>query len=400
MIRLTQPVLAAALAASLTPSLLAGCGDDGGGDDDPGGERPDGAVLVAERFTTPDGRVMYMGAFPELPSQDVDISQLTELGDGDVFACGGNAFFFDSEALSITKFVVEDDLSLTRGVTLQVGQEGITGWTGAHVCASETRAFIFESTGGRAVEWNPSTMVIVDAFDVPRPTVADGLDVFFFEPYVVGDLVYFPAEALSWDTLATGEAIVGTFDLTDESMTYTYDDRCGPGLSGHVTSDGAFYRYQGYQAFFAEYGPDPAAAPDCVLRIEAGAKEFDPTYVQALGPTNNMWAIDDHTAVIMQIDPAAQLPAAEDPWSWFELPIVATAVDLRTGEMTAYPGLSNEPPMNARKLSLDGQSYFQLNSFDSEGRVTDTELMRLTPTGAEPVFTLRGGDFLTLERLW
>lgn len=388
------------LAPSLLLSLaLPACSDDPGDNTPPTDTRPDAAILIAERFSTPDGRVMYMGAFPELPSTAIDITQMIELGEGDAFACAGHAFFFDSDALSLTRYLVGDDLSLTRDLTLQLGSEGITGWTGAHVCASDTAAYMFEGAGGRVVEWNPTTMVITDAFDIPTPNVPQDVDVQFFEPYRAGDLVYFPLEAINWDTLATSSAVLATFDVRDKSVTYAYDTRCGGGLSAHVGADGTLYRYQGYQAFFAEYAMSPQPQ-DCVLRVLPGQKEFDASYMQALGPTNNMFAIDDTSAVVMQVDPTQPLPSDENLWDWYELPIIPQRVDLATGAMTPYSGLSNQAPMNARKLVLDGQSYFQLNSFDAEGRVTATELMKLAPAGAVPVFTLQGGDFLTLERLW
>ena len=104
--------------------LLAGCDSTDPADDDDG-LRPEGAVLIAERFNTPDGRIMYMGAYPDLPDQPVDVSQLVELGpSGKAFACGENAFFYNAEAATITKFVVEDDLSLTAAASIQLAQEG------------------------------------------------------------------------------------------------------------------------------------------------------------------------------------------------------------------------------------------------------------------------------------
>ena len=167
-----------------------------------------------------------------------------------------------------------------------------------------------------------------------------------------------------------------------------------------MASDGTFYRYQGYGAFFETYSTGATPPPDCVLRINPGERSFDPNYMSELGPTNNMWSVGDHGAVVMKVDPNATFPSEENLWDWYALPVVPTLVDLETGEESAYSGLSNEPPMNARKLIVDGQSYFQLNSFNEDGDVTQTRLMRLTSSGAEEVFVLKGGDFLTLERLW
>jgi hypothetical protein len=394
-----------ALALALAPIAACSADPDADGEDsNEQVERPDGAILIAERFNTPDGRVMYMKAVAELPSAPVDISTMVELGPGgDVFGCGGNAFFYNSDAGSITKYEVGDDLSLTRRQSIDVGLEGIVGWTGAHVCASATQAFIFHESGGRVVEFNPETMVLVDAFDVPTPDVGEDMYVQLFEAKVAGDLVYFSVTAINWDTLAVEpRSILAVFEISTKTLTLDYDDRCQASLGGFVDSAGNYWQTPEDGGFWASFSPTPDLPPDCVLRVNAGSKTYDDSYVQPLADGQSlraMWPIDDDWQLATLID-MSQAPSEEDLWEWYDLPITPTAVNVVTGEQVPYTSVPNVQPMNSRKLVLDGDSYYQVYNFDGDGRVSAVDVVRLTPDGAEPAFTLVGGDILTLERLW
>jgi len=382
---------------------LAGCSADDA-DEHEGVRGASEAVLIAERFNTPDGRAAYMGAFPGLPASEVDISQMVELGpEGDSFACGGNAFFYNPDAGRITKYEVAEDLTLSEGRSIDVRQEGITGWTGAHVCASDTQAFIFHEAGGRIVEWNPERMTIVDAFDVPTPEVAEGLTVQFFEPKIAGSLVYFSLTAINWDTMETaGRALLAVFDTSDKTLSFDYDERCQASLGGFVDSDGNYYQTPEDGGFFATYSPTPDLPPDCVLRVNAGEKTFDDDYVQYLDEgesLRSMWPVDDRYTLAATI-PITAAPDEENMWDWYSLPIEPVLFDVTTGEQERYPSVPDVQPMNGRKLVLDGKSYYQVYSFDDDGLVSQVDLVELTPQGAEPAFTLLGGDILTLERLY
>lgn len=387
-------------------SLLPACdgGDDGSGDGG-GGPRPEGAILIAERFNTPDGRAAYMGAYPALPTGSVDISSMVELGpEGDVFACAGAGFFYNPDAGTITKYDVRDDLSLVRSTSIDVLQEGISGWTGAHLCMSDEQAFIFNETGGRVVEYNPTTMVIVDAFDVPLPDIdQDAYYIQFFEPKIAGTLVYFPLTAINWDTLEVEpRSILATFDVSTKTLSFDYDERCQSTLGGMVDSAGNFYQLPEDGGFWSTYSPTPALPPDCILRVNAGQTTYDDAYVQYLPQGESlraMWPIDDQYALASLIT-IADAPPEENLWDWYSLPIEPTRIDLKTGAAEPYPGLPDTQPMNSRKIVLDGESYYQVYSYDADGLVTKIDLTRLEADGPVTAFSVIGGDILALERLW
>jgi hypothetical protein len=388
----------------LLTGAMAACGPGGGGGGGtPTPIRPVGAILIAERFNTPDGRAAYMGAFPELPTEPVQVARLTELGpEGDAFACGGAAFFYNPNAGTITRYDVRDDLTLEKGNDINVLTEGIVGWTGAHLCRSATEAFIFSEGGGRVVEWNPTAMTVTRAIDVPRPQVGAGLTVQFFEPSVVGELAYFSLTAINWDTLAVEpRAHLAVFDMATRTLTLDTDDRCQGSLGGRVDSAGTYYQVPEDGAFFAAFSPTTPLPPDCVLRVNPGTRQFDDTYMKLLPAGHSlrsMWPVDD-THTLATLIPVSARPAAENMWDWYSLPVVPSLFNLETGAVSSYP-VTTVQPMNSRKLVLDGRGYYQVYGFDADGKVSKVDVVRLERGGPVPAFTLEGGDVLTLERLW
>ncbi|MCU0695555.1 MAG: hypothetical protein MUC96_03375 [Myxococcaceae bacterium] len=390
----------------MAASLFLACGQ--GTDKKPAGEtstmtRPNGAILIAERFNTPDGRAAYMGAFAQLPTEPIQVARLTELGpEGDTFACGGAAFFYNPNAGTITRYDVADDLSLQKGKAINVLTEGIVGWTGAHLCRSATEAFILNEAGGRVVEWNPTAMTVTRAFDVPRPMVGANLTVQFFEPKVVGDLAYFSLTALNWDTLEVDpRSHLAVFDMKERTLTLDTDDRCQGSLGNLVDSSGAYYQVPEDGAFFSAFSPTRPQPPDCVLRVAPGGRRFDDAYVQRLPAgqsLRSMWPVDDgHT--LATLIPTSAMPPADKMWDWYELPVTPSLFNLSTGEVTPYP-VSTVQPMNSRKLTLDGKGYYQVYSFTMDGKVSQVDVVRLERAGPVPAFSVVGGDVLTLERLW
>lgn len=389
--------LASACSEDKKPEAAQGVPDAGGNDAMPGTP----PVLIAERFSTPDGRVMYMGVFPQLPSQPIMTNQLTELSkNGKAFSCGGNAFFQDGDASSIRKFVINADYSLTEGPSIQLAAQGIEGQAFGLICVSPTQAFVINGSASRAVEWNPSTMTIVSAFNLPAVDIPAGLDPGLFEPFTVGALSYFPLKPYESEGLAVApRAVVGVFDSRDKSMTYTYAEGCASGTSGFVAADGTFYRDASSATFEQTYGTPPGPG-DCVLRIPAGQKQFDPAFKQVMGPTRDMFPVQGDLALALLIDMTKPLPAKEDLYDWYKHPVVPTLFNRLTGETSPYPGVPNVAPMNNRKLRLDGKNLYQLNTFDEEGRVAKTDVVELTPTGpSAPLLTIVGGDVLTIERV-
>jgi hypothetical protein len=399
-------ILSIALAGALL--FLPGCDSAGTGSDDGEDGRPDGAVLIAERFNTPDGRVSYMGAFPGLPNEPVDVSELTELGpSGKAFACGENAFFYNSEASTITKYNVGDDLSLTEAETIQLQQEGVEGFTAAHVCASETKAYTFHRNLGRAVEWNPEDMTIVEAFDVPVPDVDPSLEVSptIFEPYPSGDLVYFPVRLLNYSNYKIApKTVVGVFDTQEQSMTFAEDDRCLSSTTGGIDEDGNFYKMIGWQVAFSIYSDQENLPPACILRINAGEKSIDSDFVAELPDENlipgPMFWIEGESALTIAVDSTTAPESVGDFWSSDEVEWTPKAINFGSGELSDYEGISKGMPENSRTLSLDGDSYYQFYTYDEEGLVERVDVMRLTENGPAAAFTVKGGDVLTLQRLW
>lgn len=393
-----------------TAMLAPACGDDTPDDSGSGGggQRPPRAFLIAERFNTPDGRVGYMGVFPELPSEPIEVSQLFELpSTGAVIGCNEDIFQFDFNTDSITKYQVGDDLRITASDTLLFASEGITGFTAALVCVSATQAYVFDAAATRGVEWNPQTMAIIDSFDLPEPPVPTDppdLGSFIFEPFVAGNLVYFPFEAANTErNVWSRTAFVATFDVTDESWQYTSFEGCASSIAGYLANDGTFYLEPSNGYFFTEATTTQInPAPACMLRILAGSRDFDPNYSVVFNPpVRNAYPIDGDFMLLQRIPAGTTFPSVDDRLDWFGLPIDNFRVNRMTGAEEPYTGLSNISAENGRRISLPGRAFYQERTLTAEGRTERLLLRELLPSGAsEPVITVVGGDILRLEQLW
>ena len=248
-------------------------------------------------------------------------------------------------------------------------------------------------------------MTIVEGFDISQPNLTEDVSVQYFEPYVAGDLVYFPLGLVNWETNEIEpKAVVAIFDTRDESVTFAEDERCLPAMSGTVDEQGNFYKLIGWQIGFDLYSDQEDLPPSCMLRINAGRKTFDPNFIAQYpgdivpGP---VYPVADGMVLTLGVERAEAPATVGDFWDQYtSITARPLALDLSTNEMSPYPGIPEGLPENSRTIALDGDNYFQVYSFDADGLTQRVEVNRLTRSGPEPAFTIVGGDLLTLERLW
>jgi hypothetical protein len=250
-------------------------------------------------------------------------------------------------------------------------------------------------------------MTIVEGFDVPVPDVDPSLDVTptIFEPYPSGDLVYFPVRLLNYSNYKIApKTIVGVFDTRDQTMTFAEDDRCLSSTTGAIDEQGNFYKMIGWQVAHAIYSDQDNLPPACILRINAGEKSIDPNFVMELPEENlipgPMFWIEGESALTIAVDSTTAPESVSDFWSSADVTWTPMAINLGTGVLSEYSGISEGQPENSRTLSLDGNSYYQSYTYDDEGLVERVDVQRLTMNGPETAFTMEGGDVLTLQRLW
>jgi hypothetical protein len=248
-------------AACLALLLGAGCGDDAVVIPAPGGAAPDvgapdiaspaptpssPALLVAVIVEGPDDRNVYVGAVPEVPAGELDYSRFLEFGSVDVYTSGGYVFVWDREPARMTRFSVNDDLSLREDATISFERYGATGG-GENVFVSATRSYLLSPQLDTIVVWDPEAMQITGTMDIALPgppggtggPTLSGNETFAHKGQLVGDKVIWQVVTVNWESNvihhATTLAVVSA--TTDEPVRVIEDSRCAiPGFMCRAAS--------------------------------------------------------------------------------------------------------------------------------------------------------------------
>ena len=136
--------------------LMAGCSshDNATG---PDAHVEDHALLLGLRVDTIDGRFIYMGAFPDVPTSNPSRDKMIELaGSWQVTGYGGSAYAWEQETARLTRWTVDANLNMQKGKTMSLFNLGLAGWR-YHAFVSPTRAYTLGFESGIVAVWNSST---------------------------------------------------------------------------------------------------------------------------------------------------------------------------------------------------------------------------------------------------
>ncbi|MCA9558971.1 MAG: DUF4374 domain-containing protein, partial [Myxococcales bacterium] len=371
--------------ATLALSVQTGCDDDdsdgttmdaagGGGDagpvDDAGPGKAEEVIGFAIRVRNPEGRNIYLGAFPEVPEGELDRSKMIELANNDVDFNDGYAYDFSRETGTYTRYSVDADLQMVEGPKLSLANLGLTGGRGT-AFVSNTRAYNYGTSGASLVVavFDPTAMELTGT--IPADALAN--DDFALgivgKPAIFGDYVAFAVDWLDRANLRTyDKAAVALVkkDSDDEPVFLVEDDRCAGAYETFVDASGDLYAMgTASGGYFGLYGVEPADLPPaCALRIKAGETTFDPDfYVDLEAATGTRavygaWHIAGHDMLVMGLQDGGDLPAPEDYLA--EALFEAYVVDLDTGTSRRLEGIPAAQGMSFREHFLDGTLYYQV----------------------------------------
>lgn len=401
----TQP---AALAAS-TLALLAACGDNGKPVTDAAAVQEGPAVLAVERTFGPEGRTYFLSVLPDAPTANLDHGNATEIsGSADVEVYEGAIYVRTREDSVITRYRVSNDLKLVKDGEVSFANKGLATERYHSAFLTPDRAFLLDGHEARLIEWNPTTMKLstqadiavsfMDKAEVPNSIV-------FGVPARVGNRVVTPLYWQNFDTgimyAGTGAAIVP--DATNPALPVLAEDtRIGGAFRaiGNAAGDVYVVGYVGgdTRAFGTIVG---GAAPHSgVLKIAAGATEFDPDYfidVEAItGSTGiaNVHVLDDKHILVQILDPATPFPTTEDGYL-NSTDFVWKMIDTTTKTATDVPELARGGRANGGSHIVDGKLYIQYR--DDAGNAI---VKRIDADGSfHDAFTVQSGDLWHLERI-
>jgi hypothetical protein len=362
------------------------------------------AYLYTGRYTTPDGRIFLMGAFPDVPTSNPDKSKLTQLTGTSVatFTYNGFVYSWDGEASTMTKWKVEDNLKLTKLDVLSFVNTGISGNNFGAAFFSETEAYLPGLRQNIMVKWNPADMTITESITVQSPNTI--YEAWNWRTYISGDNLVIPLELQDYDKLTVEtKVIVAIFNTKNKTITYAEDTRVPGNSMMFPDENGNLYSYpSSTTAFMKHYGPDnnyPALGG--MVRINKGESNFDPNfYVNVMEVTGGaaimgMFYAGNNNWLVKQYKNESDFPATNDLWSFpnKELEFKLMNHDAKTS--VAFPGKSNGYSGNNSWFIVDGIYYHQ-----NPNKVTgNTEIGTISANGWEKVFEIQGGDLSDLARI-
>jgi hypothetical protein len=388
-------------------AFMAGCGDEATvippGADLGNVGADSSALLVAVIVESPEDRNVYVGAVSEVPEGELDYSRFLEFGSVDVSTSGGYVFVWDREPARMTRFSVNEDLSLSEGPTLSFERYGAAGG-GENVFVSATRSYLLSPQLDTIIVWNPEAMEITGTIPIVLPgppggtggPSLSGAETFAHKGQVVGENVIWQVVTSNFDTnvIQHGATLAIASAATDDPVRVIEDTRCAGANGGLVDARGDYYvRADAYWGYFAAYGADAASVRTCVLRVLAGTTEFDPEYLvdtrQLTGTSINYpWFHVQGSQYLAQVwDPAQTLP--EDTSQYWYSDLAPLLVDIDQGTATPYPDIDGSIMVASAEYSIDGVSYYELNpqGFVVGGR---SDIVELRPEGIVRKFSVPG----------
>ena len=225
---------------------------------------------------------MFVHVVPSVDSP-LDLTNALEVsGGGRTDTYGGKVFVYSADDLTITKYAVDDDLTLTQeGDRLSFLGTGISWFFWSLIHISETRAYYIDPDFERVIVWNPSIMEIVS--EIPVPDLGRLANVGEPKLSLDGSRVFVPNTNIDWDNLRTegGSELIILSSTEDRIIARLEDDRCGGTQDGFVDAATGDYYLAGHAYYgFGSHFMEPGWGDGCFLRVPAGTDGFDPDWVR------------------------------------------------------------------------------------------------------------------------
>jgi hypothetical protein len=309
----------------LTLVFCIGCGDDDGGDDrrSPDGGTPDamidaalvpdstapapqpdggappltgmdsGATPAPQRWivggwiTTQDSYTGYLTVVRDLSSAGrIDLTQVVEFpGDMTYETAGDGVVFVGLEDKPVLeRWVLGTDDKLTKDGEISFATRNVTSTLGGGrnliQLIGPERAYYFDNENLQVIVFNPTRLEILSSFSLA------GLEESGQElalNFVHKDGNRFIITGRYWslaDETSTSLVRAAIIDSTNDSVTYVEDRRCG-NIAFHITDQAGNVYYGSHAGLAVSIAAGTAGAnppTPCLLRINKGASQFDPTY--------------------------------------------------------------------------------------------------------------------------
>ncbi|MEM6559575.1 MAG: hypothetical protein AAF605_07300 [Myxococcota bacterium] len=377
--------------------LATACGDSGGSGSTGDGPILDSWLYVQTTIEGPDGRSSFLQLLPDLDIDRLDTSNAVELaGNARVFSDGRRIFTGSAEEPVIQEWLVRDNGRLDPGTRVSFAEFGLAFVPFGHNFVSDTKAYLFDGPGARALAWNPRTIELSGT--VPLPGIRKEPILPEIDPGVLrGNELFAVVQHNDFGTGAIFEGlqVVVVDTETDQVVSVTEDTRCVGSFAGiQLAEDGTVYVLGDNYLVWTWVGDD--FSPTCVLRILPGETEFDPEFLLDLEeitgePSSGFFYAGDGIAYTQAMDEDA---TAVDPRSQpqsFLNEAMATwwEIDLNDLDRSRpLEGLGLASPRSGSGYRVDGRIFIQRSE---EAFFGNTDLVEVNADGtASPTFDYSG----------
>jgi hypothetical protein len=358
------------------------------------------AVMVAVQARSPESNNLYVGVYPELPTE-IDPAAMLEVPSGqDARTFNGHVYVWDGESGTYTRYAVDDALQLSEQGKVSFANLGGTGAVMTSFI-SPTRAYTMTRDNLQLVAWDPTEMALIGSISTDALLDPEYPDLDYGEPVVFGDHVAWPILWYDEDNFRfkpeLGVVLASSTSL--EPLSVQRDTRCGGGWSLFKDTAGDLYvtgnAWFGFAHFF---GPDAASWPnDCVLRMRSGSTQFDPDYYVDLNrladtpAVYHTWHTRGHGLVATVWDPADDPGALSDPDAYWSAPLLRKLVEIDDGVVTPLGGIPKSAVFSTLDYRLDEELYLLMSEGSPEQEESGrSSLYRVTASGAELALTTVG----------
>jgi hypothetical protein len=313
----------------------------------------------------------------------------------------GHFFVGSGETPTLTRYEISREGVLSQGKSLSLAGQGfstaLVNRSGV-VFLSPTKAYFIHQEDLKAVVWNPTTMEIEGAIELPPELQKPGYGVVFDgkAQRQGSDLLLVATWADHTNGRYPAGAVVLTIDTDTNTVVAKRDDpRCSQVFDSmkHPSGD-IYYACSTWSAATNRVLGAEFAAPSCLLRIRAGQRHFDPDYylkiadltggqvagglIPGRGTEGFIRVLDEALFPIVPTATVAEVTGAQ-AWRWWRLDLDARTAAPLDGLAPSAAG--------GTEIAIDGTVYTALSKQD----FSETTLIDLAaPEGPRLGLVARG----------
>ncbi|WP_342373997.1 hypothetical protein NVS55_21480 [Myxococcus stipitatus] len=392
-------------AAALALGLFSGCGDDKDGKG-----IGDGAVYAAiTQVSTADETQSYVVLLNKVDQTEaLSLENATEipgraLGAG--IAKSGHLYVAGSEGAIVTRYKLTDDGKLVQDGEVSFSGRGVSSigeYQHQFQFASATKAYYVDGRTAQVIVWNPTTMEVTNAVQLPGLTIAGSVSTFASLPVRAANKILIPVGWRPSSSVGiTAKAGVIVVNPENDAITLVTDDRCGYVRDGVVGPDGQVYlATEAYGAAVFRTAGASAAPEPCLLRFDAQAQTFDKDFRRSLGaltngkPTGSLLPGPSGTAYLRVLDEThsslregmhPRAMASAPAWKFWQLNLATLAAT----------EVSTLPASTGSTFLYDADNRVLFTEFTNNSSTTNVR--ELTDKSGKLVFTTQGLVFSFLQ---